>query len=137
MENEITIKQGLGNIRFLMPVEEVVEIMGTANEVENIDNAADVPTTVLHYDDQGVTMFFEGENPVLACIDITNDECTLFGKEVFDMNERDIVELMVSHNYVEQDVDEEDWGERRVSFPEGNVDFYFDEGDLVSIIIGA
>ena len=45
--------------------------------------------------------------------------------------------LMVKNNYTEQDADEEDWGERRISFPEGNVDFYFDEGELVSIILGA
>ena len=45
--------------------------------------------------------------------------------------------MMVKNNYTEQDVDEEDWGERRVSFPEGNIDFYFDERELVSIIMGA
>lgn len=136
MNMTINIKQGLGDIRFLMPVEEVVALMGNADEVENIDNAADEPTTVLHYNNLGITLFFEGENPILACIDLANEECTLFGEEIFDMTERQIVELMVKHKYTEQDVDEEDWGERRVSFPEGNIDFYFDDGDLVSIIIG-
>ena len=53
------------------------------------------------------------------------------------MSERELVKLMVDNNYTEQDVDEEDWGERRVTFPEGNIDFYFDEGELVSIILGA
>lgn len=120
-----------------MPVEEVVALLGTANEVENIDNAADESTTVLRYTDLGLTLFFEGENPILACIDVSNEDATLFGKEVFDMDEREIVQLMVKNHYLEQDVDEEDWGERRVSFPEGNIDFYFDEGELVSIILGA
>ena len=108
MNLTINIKQGLGDIRFQMPVEEVVSLMGTADEVENIDNAADEPTTVLHYNDMGITMFFEGENPVLACIDVCNDECTLFGKEIFDMDERQIVALMVSNNYTEQDVDDDE-----------------------------
>lgn len=137
MNLEIKIKEGLGNLRFQMPVEEIVQLLGTADEVENIDNAADEPTTVLHYNDLGITLFCEGENPTLACIDVDNEECTLFGKEVFDMDERDIVKLMVSNNYTEQDADEEDWGERRISFPEGNIDFYFDGGELVSIILGA
>jgi len=136
MNLTINIKQGLGDIRFLMPVEEVVSLMGTPDEVENIDNAADEPTTVLHYNDMGITMFFEGENPVLACIDVSNDECTLFGKEIFDMDERQIIALMVNNNYTEQDVDNEDWGERRISFPEGNIDFFLEDGELISIIIG-
>ena len=43
---------------------------------------------------------------------------------------------MVKNKYFEQDVDEEAWGERRISFGEGNIDFFFDEDELVSIIIG-
>ena len=137
MELNININQGVGSLRFRMPVEEVVSLLGKAEEVENIDNAADEPTTVLRYNDLGLTLFFEGENPQLACIDVCNEGCTLFGHEVFDMDERQIVDLMVKNNYVEQDVDEEDWGERRVSFPEGNIDFFMDEGELVSIVMGA
>lgn len=136
MNLTINIKQGLGDVRFNMPVEEVVALLGNADEVENIDNAADEPTTVLRYNNHEITLFFEGENPVLACIDVSNEECTLFDKRIFDMNERQLVELMVANKYLEQDVDEEEWGERRVSFPEGNIDFFFDEGELVSIIIG-
>lgn len=137
MELNILIKEGIGDLRFHMPVEDVVALIGNADEVENIDNAADESTTVLHYNDLGMTLFFEQENPELACIDVDDDECTLFGQKVFDLDERQIVDLMVKNNYTEQDVDEEDWGERRVSFPEGNIDFYFDEGELVSIIMGA
>ena len=136
MNLTINIKQGLGDVRFNMPVEEVVALLGNADEGENIDNAADEPTTVLRYNNHGITLFFEGENPVLACIDVSNEECTLFDKRIFNMNERQLVELMVANKYLEQDVDEEEWGERRVSFPEGNIDFFFDEGELVSIIIG-
>lgn len=137
MELTINLKKGLGAIEFGMPVEEVVKILGTANEVENIDNAADESTTVLRYNDLGITIFCEGENPTVACIDVANDDCVLFGKQVFDLDERALVALMVKNNITEQDVDEEDWGERRVSFNEGNIDFYFDEGEMVSIIIGA
>lgn len=136
MDLTIKLKKGLGDIEFGMPVEEVVKLLGTADEVENIDNAADESTTVLRYNDKGLTLFCEGDNPILACIDVCNEECTLFGKEVFDLEERAIVKLMVDNNYTEQDVDEEDWGERRITFPEGNIDFYFDEGELVSIILG-
>ena len=118
-----------------MPVEEVVSLIGNTTEVENIDNAEGESTTVLRYGDD-MTLFFEGENPVLACIDIADEEATLFGKEVFDLNEKALVQLMVANNYFEQDVENEDWGERRVTFGEGSIDFFFDDGELVSIILG-
>lgn len=137
MELDIKIKEGVGDIKFGMPVEEIVKLLGTADEVENIDNAADESTTVLRYNNDGLTLFCEGENPTLACIDISNEDCTLFGEQVFDLDERELVNLMVKNNITEQDVDEEDWGERRVTFNEGNIDFYYDNGELVSIILGA
>ena len=119
-----------------MPVEDTVAAIGQANEVEEIDNAADEPTTVLHYYDLGLTLFFEGENPTLACIDTSNTETQIFGIKIFNTNERGIVNAMVQNNYTEQDADEEDWGERRISFPQANIDFYLDKGKLTSVIFG-
>lgn len=135
MKHEILIKQGYGDIRFDMPVEEVVAIMGSATEVENIDNAEGESTTVLRYGND-LTLFFEGENPTLACIDIADEEAVLFGKEVFDLDEKALVQLMVANEYYEQDVENEDWGERRVTFGEGKIDFFFDGDEMVSVIIG-
>lgn len=135
MTLDIHIKQGIGDLKFDMPVEDVVAILGQADEVETIDSATDENTTVLRYQDS-LTLFFEGENPVLSCIDITDEDATLFGKEVFDLNEKEIVALMVDNHYFEQDIDNEDWGERRISFNEGNIDFYLEDDELMSIIIG-
>ena len=135
MDSNINITQGFGNIKFDMPIEEVVAILGEPNEVETIENATDETTTVLRYDNT-LTLFFEGDDPVLSCIDIVDEKSTLFGHKIFEMNEKEIVKLMVANHYFEQDVDNEEWGERRVTFGEGNVDFYFDEDDLLSVIIG-
>lgn len=137
MDLTIKLKEGLGEIKFGMPVEDIVKMLGTADEVENIDNAADESTTVLRYNDEGLTLFCEGEKPILACIDIANEDCTLFGEKVFDLDERALVNLMVKNNITEQDVDDEDWGERRITFNEGNIDFYYDNEELISIILGA
>lgn len=135
MTKEILIKKGFGNITFDMPIEEVVAILGNADEVETIDNAASETSTVLRYHDS-LTLFFEGENPILSCIDITDENATLFGKDIFDLNEKEIVKLMVENQYFEQDVDNEDWGERRITFNEGNIDFYMEDDELMSVIIG-
>lgn len=135
MTFDIHIKQGIGDLKFDMPVEEVVAILSEADEVETIDNAVDETTTVLRYH-ESLTLFFEGYNPILSCIDITNEDATLFGKEIFDMNEKEIVRLMVDNHYFEQDVDNEVWGERRITFNEGNIDFFFEDDELMSVIIG-
>ena len=135
MNKEIHIKQGIGDICFDMPIEDVVALLGPASEVETIDNAEDEATTVLRYE-QGMTLFFEGDNPVLSCIDITDDEATLFDQDIFGMNEKQLVKLMTDNHYFEQDVDDEDWGERRVTFNEGNIDFYLEDDELMSVIIG-
>lgn len=135
MTLDIHLKQGIGDITFDMPIEQVVEILGKPDEVETIENALEETTTILRYTDT-LTLFFEGDSPILSCIDIESEEATLFGRKIFDMGEKEIVKLMVAHQYFEQDVDTEDWGERRVSFNEGNIDFYLDNDDLLSAIIG-
>lgn len=136
MDYTINIKKGLGNIAFGMPVEEVVALLGNADEVECMENAADETTTILHYDDGAITLFFEGENPTLECIDLSEEDATLFDQKLFDMNEKEIVQLMVKNNYFEQDADEEAWGERRISFGEGNIDFFFEDDELLAVVYG-
>ena len=51
MNSDIQIKQGFGDIKFDMPIEEVVAILGEPNEVETIESAGDETTTVLRYTD--------------------------------------------------------------------------------------
>ena len=134
MDLTINIKKGLGDLLFDMPVEQVVELWGEADDVETIDNASDETTTVMHYGD--ISLFFEGENPILSCIDIAEPDCNLLGTKVFDLSEKEVVRLMVDNHYYEQDIDVEAWGERRISFNEGNIDFYFDNEELISILFG-
>ncbi len=136
MDYEIKIKEGLGAVRFGMPVEEVVALLGEAEDVESMENALDEPTTLLHYNDGTITLFFEGENPCLQCIDISTEEVTLWDKKLFGLTEKEIVQMMVAHEYYEQDVDEEAWGERRISFGEGNIDFFFEKDKLMAVVYG-
>ena len=136
MNHTIRVKEGLGDIHFGMAVEDVVAMVGEAEEVECVENALDEPTTVLHYEEHCLTLFFEGENPVLKCIDLSLEDSTLFGEKPFEKSEKEIVRLMVENNYYEQDADNEAWGERRISFNEGNIDFFFDHDELTSIVFG-
>lgn len=123
-------------MRFGMPVEQVVALIGSADTVESSLNAMDEPLTILMYGELGCTLFFEGENPTLRCIDICNDEATLFGEPIFNQTEEEILYLMNQHGYADPEVDDEDWGERSISYATANADFYFEDSELLSIQIG-
>lgn len=66
MNMEIKLHHGIDDIAFGMPVEDIVSHLGNPDEVENIDNAADESTTVLRYNELGLTLFYEGDNTMLA-----------------------------------------------------------------------
>ncbi len=132
MEPIIKLGQGIGELTFDMPIEKIILLLGEAAEVEVIDNAFDEPTTIMSYDDY--TLFFEGEAPKLTRIDISNEEAQLFDKKIFEENETNIIALMRANGYTEYDTEIEDWGERCVSFY-NNIDFYFENDELISVII--
>ena len=121
---------------FDMSVEDVKHLLGEPTEIENIDNGMDEETLVLHYDELGLTLFFEGEPRLLNCIDTDNEETVLFGQKVYEMQEKEVAHLMVTNNYFAEDIETESWGECRVSFSEANVDFFFEDDELVSIVFG-
>lgn len=136
MDYTINIKKGIGELLFDMSVEDVKHLLGEPTEIENIDNGMDEETLVLHYDKLGLTLFFEGEPRLLNCIDTDNEETVLFGQKVYEMQEKEVAHLMVTNNYFAEDIETESWGERRVSFSEANVDFFFEDDELVSIVFG-
>ena len=136
MDYTINIKKGIGELLFDMSVEDVKHLLGEPTEIENIDNGMDEETLVLHYDELGLTLFFEGEPRLLNCIDTDNEETVLFGQKVYEMQEKEVSHLMVTNNYFAEDIETESWGERRVSFSEANVDFFFEDDELVSIVFG-
>ena len=107
------------------------------SEYEDIDNGFGEALKVAHYDELEMTFFFEGDDKTLNCIDIYNANATLFGEKILGRSEREVVSLLVANKYYEQDIETEAWGERRVSFGEGNIDLFFADNKLVSISIGS
>ena len=134
MDFTIKLHQGLGELTFGMPIEAIIERIGAADETEAMENAIDEPTTLLHY--ESMTLICEGNDPILTCIDISDDEATLFGEKLFGKSEAEITSLMKANGVNDADTETEDWGERRVSFDSANIDFYFEQGELSSITLG-
>jgi hypothetical protein len=131
---EIIPKKGLGEINFGDASERIIKILGEPEDIENIEDVDGFHTVILYYWEQGLTVFFEGrEKSVVACLETENEDSMMFGKEIFKMTEQDIISLMNAHGYQLEEIEMETTGERRVSFDDAMIDFFFEAGNLVAI----
>ncbi len=131
---EINPKIGLGELKFGETSEKIISYLGEAEELEDIEDDDEFNTVILNYSKQGILAFYEGvEKSVLSCIEINNDNATLFGNEIFEINEAAITKLMKENGYneIETSVDED--GEKRLSFDDAMMDFFFIDDELISV----
>lgn len=136
MKLEILLLEGLNELRFGDTPGAVEKVFGEPLEMERLGDEADedLDTILWNYDQMGLTVFFEGKNNhVLSCFETDNNEVTLFGKKIFGMNEQEITALMKENGLTQIDSEVEEWGEKRVSFDEGLIDFYFQDDALVTV----
>lgn len=140
MSNNLEIKPliGFGDLKFGAEQSVVENYFGEPQEIEDLPGEADESDAeVWNYWDDGHTVFFDNDlKNKCTCFETDNDEATLFGKTVFDMGEKEVVELMKYKGYKDLDIEDEEWGERRVSFSDAVVDFYFEDNKLVSVSWG-
>lgn len=137
MKNEIILKEGFGDLRFGMQINSVIDLIGKPSEVEEIGEDLEMPATVLYYEEEGLSCFFENlEQERLSCINIESKEIYLFGEQIIDKNSKEIVDLMRKHDIFEQTMDKEEWGEERISYEECAIDFFFTDDKLKSVTIG-
>jgi len=139
MEN-FTIEplKGYGDLVFKMTVDEVINVLGKPDkqeEIEPIEDGDDSHIVVLDYYDLDLSLYFEGNSvSKLYNFYTVNEKTTLFGAKIFDLNKDELIELMKQNGY-ETYVEDTDDGDC-VTFEDINIDFYFDEGELVEIFWG-
>jgi hypothetical protein len=137
MKNEIILKEGFGELRFGMQINQVINLIGNPSEVEEIGEDLEMPATVLYYEEKGLSLFFENlDQEKLSCINIETEDILLFGKQIFGKTSKEIVELMRENQIFEQTMDKEEWGEERISYEEYAIDFFFLEDKLNSVTLG-
>jgi len=140
MSNKLEIRPlvGFGDLKFGADQAEVENYLGEPQEIEDLPGEADESDAeVWNYWDEGHTVFFEKDmDNKCTCIETDNDEAILFGKKVFDLNENQIIELMETNGFREIDSEDEEWGERRVSYSDAVMDFYFEDDKLISVSWG-
>jgi len=131
---EIKPKDGFGELSFGMISEEVINILGDPEEIETIQDDDDFNTTILNYWDSGISAFFEGTGrSVLSCLETDIEESTLYGENVFDLNEDEVIALMSKHGFELAESEDEPDGERRLSYDDALIDFFFLEDNLVAV----
>jgi len=134
---EIKPKIGFGELEFGDTTEKLTSYLGEAEEIENIEEIeddADFNTLILNYWSIGITVFFEGvEKSVISCFETDNPEAMLFGKKIFELNEKEVIELMNANGFTEIEDEIEEEGEKRLSFDQALIDFFFEDGILAAI----
>jgi len=130
---EIIPKKGLGDLAFGMDMEKVVSALGEPEEVDNFEGDEELNAVLLHYQDKGFSVFFEGvTRQVVAGIETDHSDATLFGEKVIGMTEKEVVDLMTKNGVPDFDKDTEE-GETRLSFEEIMVDFYLRDGKVAFV----
>ena len=135
MENfKIEPLKGYGDLQFGMPIDDVVEILGQPTNQEEIDSAYedDNHVIVLDYDDNDFSAYFEGDTEQrLSNFYTFNEHSELYGAKIFDLNKEQLVELMKENGFETFIEDKEDGD--CITYEELNLDFYFDNNQLVEV----
>ena len=133
---EINPNVGLGSIKFGTKMEPFIKEFGKPDELENIDEDEEIHTTVLHYWDKGLSVFFVGlEDQLLAGIETEHPDSLLFGEKIIDKPESEIVGLMKKHGYQSYETETEE-SDKRLSFDISMMDFFFRDGKLIYMNFG-
>jgi hypothetical protein len=136
-ENEIALGTGIGNIRFGYSMDQVKDIMGEPEEVEESDEEDEFEHKAWNYWQQGYSFFFDHEdNYRLSCIQTENPEVTLFGKKIFDLTARELKDLLAQNGITDCETEKLDTGETRLSYEREMIDLYLEDDQLLAINFG-
>lgn len=130
--------KGYGEIPFGMTLDEAVKMLGMPNFYEELNDMEETENRSIYYeyDDLKTNIYFEGiTKSVVACFETENENATLYGKKVFDLDQNAVIELMKAQGYVELEQETED-GELRVSFEDALIDFFFGEEGMTAVSWG-
>lgn len=139
MENtEIKVKEGLGDIRFLSSIEDVINILGEPTEDESINEIDDSHhSRLLHYDHLGLSASFdEEENWTLTSIAISEEEYNINGVNLIGLNKSEFIEKIKPLNlgdFMKEEFNEEDYKSTVLNFDDSHLTCWFENDELQEI----
>ena len=140
MMKDFTIEplKGYGEIPFGMTLDEAAKILGMPDFYEELSDMEETGNRSIYYEYEELetNIYFEGvTKSVVACFETENMEATLYGEPIFDLTKEEIIDLMKKHGFKELEEEKED-EERRVSFEDAMIDFFFDEDGMAAVSWG-
>ena len=130
--------KGFGEIPFGMALDDAVKKLGNPNFYEELSDMEETGNRSIfyEYDDLDTNIYFEGiTKSVAACFETENKDAVLYGTKVFDLNRKQVMELMRENGFSELEEEEED-GEHRISFEDALIDFFFDGDSMTAVSWG-
>ena len=136
---ELLPLEGCSLFRFGASEKDVLTVVGEADEVETFEEDG-ITSAIWYYDEIGLSLFFDkldaGEM-ILSGMEMDGTNLTLAGKNLFGKTIEEIKAVAIELQMGEEDMENEEWGETRLSYEDKMLDFYFDEnGKMVSISWG-
>ena len=136
---ELLPLEGCSLFRFGASEKDVLTVVGEADEVETFEEDG-ITSAIWYYDEIGLSLFFDkldaGEM-ILSGMEMDGTNLTLAGKNLFGKTIEEIKAVAIEPQMGEEDMENEEWGETRLSYEDKMLDFYFDEeGKMVSISWG-
>ena len=135
---QIFLLKGFSNFNFGQTVADAELFFGKAEETQVLDDdILETSCTVLHYWERGFSLFFDNKNfKKFSSVEVDNEDTLLYGEKIFSLKEQQVVDLMKQNNFTLSDSEQQDWGEKRISFDEAGLDCYFENGRMSSINFG-
>ena len=130
--------KGYGEIPFGMPLDDAVKVLNMPDFYEELNDMEETGNRSIYYEYDALetNIYFEGvTKSVVACFETENREATLYGKPVFDLTKKEIIDLMKEHGFKELEEENED-DELRVSFEDALIDFFFEDEMLTAVSWG-
>lgn len=130
--------KGYGEIPFGMTLDAVVKKLNMPDYYEELGDMEETGNRTIYYEYEELltNIYFEGvTKSVVACFETENDEATLYGEKVFELDKETIIDLMKENGFKELEEEVED-DELRVSFEDAMIDFFFDDDVLMAVSWG-
>ena len=130
--------KGYGEIPFGMTLDAVVKKLNKPDYYEELGDMEETGNRTIYYEYEELltNIYFEGvTKSVVACFETENDEATLYGEKVFELDKETIIDVMKENGFKELEEEVED-DELRVSFEDAMIDFFFDDDVLMAVSWG-
>lgn len=137
VNKEIRLGKGLGKIKFGLTMEEVEELLGEPEEIEESDEEDEFEHQAWNYWEEGYSLYFDKEDDYkLSCIETANRDVKLWEERIFEMSQEQLKRLFADHGYEDLEEEEMETGETRISYEKEMIDLYFDEDQLIAVNFG-